>query len=71
MITDIQIENFIDAGADLSNLLASKEPKDLVFLVSFTKGGTDRFVEGLWRAEEFLENWLTSEESFYDNRRKY
>lgn len=60
----------LDLESGLINLL-QKNSKNFTNTMIFSKIGMNKFVQGLWRAEEFLENWLTAEESFYDNRRNY
>jgi hypothetical protein len=75
MITaDSIIEEYLVLGSThtLTTLEAGiTSVKEYNNIMSFTKNGMDKFVNSLWRAEEFLEVWLTTEESFYDNRRNY
>lgn len=68
------IDKHLVADLDLESGLIDvihKNSKTLTNVMIFSKNGMNKFVRGLWRAEEFLENWLTAEESFYDNRRNY
>ena len=75
MIThDSIIEDYLVLGSThtLTTLEAAiNTVKEFNNIRSFTKNGAYKFEDSLWRAEEFLEVWLTTEESFYDNSRSY
>jgi len=77
MITaDITIEGYLVGGTppslpDIQKKLDNKSSEYFGLAIAFSKLGADKFLNSLWRAEEFLEVWLTTEESFYDNRRNY
>jgi len=75
MIThDSIIEDYLVLGSThtLTTLEAAiTSVKEFNNIMSFTRNGMDKFVNSLWRAEEFLEVWLTTEESFYDNSKSY
>ena len=67
MITaDITIEGYLVGGtppplSDILKKLDNESSEDFVLAIAFSKLGVDKFVNSLWRAEEFLEIFLSTE----------